>query len=151
MIYIGIAAFIFAGDFFLKRYVDKTRKLNETEEILNGRILVRKYYNEGAVLDTLSKWPWLVRLLCGGCILILGTFWALLLRKKGNLGLKLGLSLVIGGGLSNLYDRFAKGHVVDYFSFRSGFQKLQRIIFNLSDLFIFLGAVLMLVFGKDHK
>lgn len=148
MIYLCIAGVIFAGDFFLKRYIDKTRKLNRQEEILDGKIIVRKYYNEGAILDTLSKWPSVVRMLCGIIMIILGVFWILLLREKGNHGLKLGISLVIGGGMSNLYDRFAKGHVVDYFSFRSRFKRIQRIIFNISDLFIFLGTILILIFRK---
>lgn len=146
--YIVIAAAIFAADFFLKRQVDRKRKPGEESRILDGRIIVRKYYNKGAMLDSLERWPRLVRLLCGSILILLCGMLALLLRDKGNRGLKLGISMVIGGGASNLYDRFTKGHVVDYFSFRSRYPKLQRIVFNISDMFIFLGSLLMLLFRK---
>ena len=63
--------------------------------------------------------------------------------KKGYGAEKLGTSLVLGGGLSNLYDRMKKGYVVDYFSIRLG--KLKKIVFNLGDIFIFLGAVILLL------
>ena len=63
--------------------------------------------------------------------------------KRGHLAEKLGTSLVLGGGLSNLYDRMKKGYVVDYFSIRVG--KLKKVVFNLGDIFIFLGAGMMLL------
>lgn len=40
-----------------------------------------------------------------------------------------------------------QGFVVDYFSFRVPLEKLRRIVFNLSDLFIFAGAGLMIVYS----
>lgn len=39
-----------------------------------------------------------------------------ILPRKGQIVEKIGLSMVIGGGLSNLYDRLFRGYVVDYFS-----------------------------------
>ena len=50
-----------------------------------------------------------------------------------------------GGGLSNLYDRYTKHHVVDYVRFQTGPKWFQRIIFNVSDFFIFIGAVLAVI------
>ncbi len=150
MIYILIAVGIFTLDFYIKRRIDKERKLGEESGICKNRIILRKYYNSGAMLDFLGKWPRLVKILCGLVMIVLCGFFALLLRKKGNRGLKLGLAFIIGGGASNLYDRFKTGHVVDYFSFRSRFSRLQRIIFNISDLFIFLGTLLVLLF-RDRE
>ncbi len=148
MIYIILAVVIFGADFFIKRYVDKKRQLSEESYILKERIIIRKYYNKGAVLDSLEKWPRLVQILCGGVLLVVSVLFFLLLREKGKRGLKLALAMIIGGGASNLYDRFTKGHVVDYFSFKSRFAKLQRIVFNISDMFIFLGSILMILCHK---
>lgn len=148
MIYIMIAAAVFGLDFIIKKQIDKKRKLGETSSVLKDRILIRKYYNKGAMLDFLEKWPWLVRVFCGSILLILGGMFAVVLGKKGNIGLKLGMAMVIGGGANNLYDRFNKGHVIDYFSFKSRWSKLQRVVFNISDLFIFLGTALMMLFYK---
>ena len=53
----------------------------------------------------------------------------------------------LAGGVSNLYYRMKRVYVVDYFSFRVPLEKLRRIVFNLSDLFIFAGAGLMIVYS----
>ena len=145
--YILIAVAVFAADFFIKRYIDENRKLGEESRILGNRVILRKYYNKGAILDTLGQWPRVVKILCGIVMVLLCGMFFLLLREKGKAGMKLGMALAIGGGASNLCDRLLKGHVVDYFSFKSKFARLQRIVFNISDMFIFLGTALMLVFG----
>lgn len=148
MIYILTAAALFGLDFILKRKIDKRLEQGQEIHILKDRVIVRKYYNQGAILDSLKQWPRLVQLLSG--LVLLGASFAflLLLPKKGKKGMKLGLALIIGGGAGNLYDRMERGHVIDYFSFRSRFSWLKRVVFNLSDLFIFLGAFLVLVFQK---
>ena len=53
--------------------------------------------------------------------------------------------MLAGGGLSNLYDRYTKHHVVDYVRFQTGPKWFRRIIFNVSDFFIFIGAVLAVI------
>lgn len=62
---------------------------------------------------------------------------------EGKTVTKLGLALVIGGSLSNLYDRFVRRYVVDYFSFQFGV--LKKVVFNLGDLFVFFGSGLLLL------
>ncbi len=141
MIYVIIAAAVFALDFFVKRKMDRELAPGEEREILKGRIILRKYYNKGAMLNFLEKWPRLVQIFCGAALIAISILFLFLLREKGSRSLKLGMAMIIGGGASNLCDRLTKGHVVDYFSFKSRFQRLQRVIFNLSDLFIFLGAI----------
>ena len=44
---------------------------------------------------------------------------------------------------------FTRGYVVDYFSFQTPWNWLNRIVFNLSDLAIFLGAFLVSLKGKS--
>ena len=50
--------------------------------------------------------------------------------------------MIIGGGLSNLYDRMKRGYVVDYFSIR--WKGLKKVVFNLGDICVFLGAAILL-------
>ena len=52
----------------------------------------------------------------------------------------LGLSLVIGGALGNIYDRFAHGFVVDFISI--GWWP----VFNLADAFLTIGIFIILLF-----
>ena len=148
MKYAAVAVTVFAGDFFLKKHMEEQRDLKEQTEICGGRIVVRKYHNEGVALNFLEKRPELVKKICGTILLVLGILWFLLLRRKENPGILLGLSLLVGGGASNLYDRLTKGYVVDYFSFRTPWKKFNQIIFNLSDMCIFLGGILVVLFGK---
>ena len=57
-------------------------------------------------------------------------------------GRRLADALLLGGGLNNLYDRYTKGHVVDYFHLNFGPKWLRAIVFNISDFCIFIGALL---------
>ena len=51
------------------------------------------------------------------------------------------VSLVISGGLSNVYDRIKRKHVVDYIYWN----KLKKIVFNLADVFIFIGGLITII------
>lgn len=55
MKYLSLIAAIFTGDFFLKNHMEKTLEQGKTKEILKGRILLRKYHNEGACLNIGEK------------------------------------------------------------------------------------------------
>jgi signal peptidase II len=61
--------------------------------------------------------------------------------KRGNELLKLGLSLIVAGGASNVWDRIKRKYVVDYIYWK----RLKKIIFNLADVMIALGSVLVLL------
>ncbi len=148
MVYAAVVLTVFLGDFFLKKHLETHLKEGGHRQICGGRIVLHRYHNYGAILDFLEKRPQAVRNLCGGFLLALGIAWAFLLRRKDNPGVLLGLSLLLGGGGSNFCDRIAKGYVVDYFSFRTPFPRINRIVFNLSDFMIFLGGILVAVTRK---
>lgn len=103
--------------------------------LLGGRVLVRRLYNRGAgfglvPLDARQVAP-----------LSLAALWALL-RWGGS---RLGTGLLLGGGLSNLYERVRRGRVLDYLRFPRAPGVLKKYTYNLADLFILLGAVLLLL------
>ncbi len=148
MKYAAVAATVFAGDFFLKKHMEE-RGFQEETQICRGKIVLKKYHNKGAALNFLEQKPGTVKKTCGALLLVLGVLWYVLLCRKANPCLLLGLSLVLGGGANNFYDRVKRGYVVDYFSFRTPNKKLNRIIFNISDMCIFLGALLLALFGKE--
>ncbi|OIN99260.1 MAG: signal peptidase II [Elusimicrobia bacterium CG_4_10_14_0_2_um_filter_56_8] len=58
----------------------------------------------------------------------------------------LGLALVLGGALGNIYDRIAYGFVVDYFDF-----SFFPAVFNIADSAITSGAVLLALGVKEQK
>ena len=60
----------------------------------------------------------------------------------------LALGLVLGGGVSNLLDRFTQKGVVDYVYWHCGFD---FAIFNFADVMIDLGVLLILIFTFKNK
>ncbi|HMF06936.1 MAG TPA: signal peptidase II [Methylocella sp.] len=53
----------------------------------------------------------------------------------------LGLGLIVGGALGNLYDRLAYGFVTDFYHFHLG--SFSWYVFNVADVFIVLGVGLL--------
>lgn len=141
MIYIIIALAIFTAEIKIKSYIEKTKEMHKKEEILNGNIIIERYHNKGAALNFMEKDVKKVKMVSATLLGVVIFMFGVILPKKGNHLLKLAMSLILGGALSNVYDRFTKGYVVDYFSFKW----LKKIVFNISDICIFLGAALVAV------
>lgn len=152
MLYILIITAFVIAESKIKKHIEQTIEEDQKKEILKGKIIIRKEYNEGAFLNFLQGKKELIKTVsCIGLGLLLLLF-VIALPKKGNKLYKLGLSLLLGGAISNVHDRISKGKVVDYFSFNFG--KLKSIIFNLSDIAIFLGSIFIFlssVFSGKHK
>ena len=147
MIELGICPVIFALDTFVKHYVDKNFPFDRKEYVFGKRIFVHKYYNKGAVLNFLADSPKVMRGIHAGVFAVIAGSYLFLFRQKGNVGLKVSMGMLAGGGASNLLDRVKKGHVVDYFSFVTPWRRLNQVVFNISDMFIFAGAALACIFG----
>ena len=77
--------------------------------------------------------------------ILLGLLLYTLLARSLNRFSTLALSLILAGGLSNLYDRFVNaGAVIDFLNL--GFGSLVRTgIFNVADMFITAGVIMMLL------
>jgi len=154
MVYLAITAAVFGLDCIVKKKIEKEKELNVTEEIANGRILLRRTNNSGMAFGIFRKNPQRVKGLHNLAIGMMCLSDIVLLTKKGCSAAKAGMSLILGGGLSNWYDRYRQGYVTDYFSFSCKWKKLEKIVFNLSDLFIFTGVVLFgcsQLFGRETK
>ena len=63
--------------------------------------------------------------------------------EKRNNFIRIGLSLILGGAIGNLYDRIIHGHVVDFLDFY--IQQYHCPIFNIADISIFLGAGMIII------
>lgn len=145
MMYLMITTGIFLLDFFLKRHMDKSYARKVQHPCLKGKVIVEKYYNNGAALNLLARKPMVMHAIHTAILLVIGIAYYLTLSVSGKPITKTGLAFLLGGGASNLYDRYAKGHVVDYFRLDLGSKRLRRIIFNVSDFFVFIGALLAVI------
>ena len=152
MIYLLIIIVLVCVETKIKNYVEENIDTEESKDLFDGKITLRKHYNRGMFLNYLENKKEIVKtvsLVCLGLLLLLFT---LLLPKKGNKLYKLGLSFVIGGAISNVHDRINRGYVVDYFSINQ--KKLKNIIFNISDFCIFFGTLIVTIaslFGSSPK
>ena len=140
MIFLILAVAIFITDYFIKDYIEKNKKLQDEETILNGKIIITKYHNKGAILNFLENKKEAVVTISGILFGMILLFFVILLPQRRKEVLKFAMACILGGAASNLYDRVKRGYVVDYFSFSF----IKKVIFNISDLFIFLGCFLVL-------
>ena len=147
MLYVIIIVAIIATETKIKNYIDENMKLGERKKILNNKIILSKYYNSGMLLNFMEDKKKIVKVVSGAFLGFLLLLLAFFLPKRGHKLFKLGMSFVLGGAISNVSDRVRKGHVVDYFSFNGKSKNLSRIVFNLSDMFIFLGSALIVIAG----
>lgn len=144
MIYVWLIGVLAAGDLWLKQWIDRQapEQFPRPWAWGKGKIVLHRHHNPGFPFGFLQKYGAVVRLVPLTVVSALGGVLTYLIPRKGRRLQKLGLAIVIGGALSNLYDRMVKHYVVDYFSFQFG--PLKRVIFNLGDLCVFLGSGILM-------
>lgn len=130
------------GDLWLKGWVEKRIAKGEDRLLLSGKLIIRKHHNRGAMLNAGQKRSSLVAALSLILTIAVTGLFFLSLGYRGNNLLKVGLSLLLGGAFSNTYDRLRRRYVVDYLSFGVKWPRIREIVFNLSDFFIIIGALL---------
>lgn len=149
MVYILIALAVFLLDSNMKNYIEQNIRIGERKDILKGKITVKKEYNSGFCLNVLDDKIEVVKRVSAIVFCMVTFAFILILPCKSKRLQKLGLSLCIGGAASNLKDRFKKGKVVDYFSFN--IKSIKHIVFNLADIFIIIGSIIMLLSSLFHR
>ena len=132
---------------FLLDRVSKFYVISQTEEILSSNLFTSKFlnisliWNEGIAFGLLSFnhdlfYNFLTILITIVVIVIFVMIWK-------NEGLKrYSLIMILGGALGNLYDRIFYKAVPDFIDFHVG--NFHWFIFNVSDIFITLGVLLMI-------
>ncbi|MCI8510777.1 MAG: signal peptidase II [Lachnospiraceae bacterium] len=143
-------------DLALKGQIEAQEKEKFPRELSGSRGLIKLYqnHNPGFSFGFLKEKPRAVELVPLCITSALAGMWTYVCSCRGRLLKKLGLTLALAGGVSNLYDRMKRGYVVDYFSIQWGL--LKKVVFNLGDICILLGAALfmlseMLECAKEKK
>jgi signal peptidase II len=118
---------------------------NEIELIGSFFTLIR-VENSGAFLgmgSELSYIPKLILLIIFPILVLVAvSIYTYVDKKLDNLSL-VGFSLIIGGGLANIFDRIVYGSVTDFLYINLGFFKTG--IFNIADLSVTTGMILILI------
>lgn len=130
-----------AGKYLIEKQPDDMKE----KKILGGKLLIRKVHNSGFALNLLSGEEKIVKggSLAAGVLLFL-YYLKLLLSKKGQWKFA-GLSLMLAGAISNLYDRIRRGYVVDYLAVPAADSQMRKITFNIGDCSLMAGALFVAV------
>ena len=148
MIYILIIALIAGVDILIKNTMERYYWNAGDKYIFGKFIRIHKLHNKGGFLNILENHFTCLKSISGIILLLLAIVFVIVLPKQGKGLIKIGLALILGGAISNEYDRFVKGSVTDYFSIQLPY--LKKIVFNLGDFAIFIGAIYLL-FGISER
>src|SRR5437763_11918459 len=146
MRYYSLAAVIFALDRLTKRIIEARFSVFDTHTVIPGFFDIVHARNRGAAFsmfaDSTSPWRpfFLIGLSLAALVLVAG-----ILRNASRLDrpTAIGLSLILGGALGNVFDRIVSGAVTDFLDFYVG--EMHWPAFNLADSAIVIGSSLLLI------
>lgn len=151
--HVALAAFVVLLDLASKWLVQRTLALHESIVVIPGFFRLTHVQNRGAAFglfaDSPSEWKLLFLILFSVVALLVVS--TLLWKSSHTLNTTgVGLALILGGALGNLWDRVVHGYVVDFFDFHVA--SFHWPAFNVADSAIVGGALLVLaeiVFAKS--
>lgn len=146
----AISAAIFALDRITKVWIEERVTLWDSHSVIPGFFNIVHTKNRGAAFGMFSDsdHPLRTLLLIGVSVAVLLFISYVLLRPgKGGFATTpmttIGLALVLGGALGNIYDRVLYGEVTDFLEFYSGSWRFAA--FNIADSAISVGAGLLIL------
>ena len=150
-----IAAIILVVDRLAKLTVERRIALHDSISIIPGFFKITHVENTGAAFglfaDSPSEWKIAVLILFSLVALLIVS--ALLWKNSHAMSSTgIGLAMILGGALGNLWDRLVSGHVVDFLLFYLG--QYQWPAFNVADSAIVIGAGLLvfeILFAKAEQ
>lgn len=150
-----IALVVVVLDQLTKWWIAKTIAVGNTVPVIPGFFRLTHVQNHGAAFGLFDESPtqWKIGALILFSIVALVVVTALLWKNSNAMTVTgVGLSLVLGGAVGNLWDRLFTRHVVDFLDFYVG--SYHWPAFNVADAAIVSGAILLvsdIVFAKNPK
>lgn len=132
------AALLVGVDQLIKQWATAVLQPQGAVTILPGVVELRYYLNDGMAFSMLAGQR---GLLIGVTSVMLVCVLIVLLVRKMHPCERVAWTLVLGGGIGNLIDRFASGVVVDYINFLF----VDFAVFNFADICITTGIALLIV------
>lgn len=141
-ILIFLSIFFFLIDLISKIVVDNLLFLGESIKIINNFFNITYVRNTGAAFSILSKHTYLLVFVS---IFIITLILYYINKNKPKTKIEyISYSMILGGAVGNLYDRIVYGYVIDFLDFNIfGYE---YPIFNLSDSFIFIGVLILIIY-----
>ena len=136
-----------------KNLAQETLPVSQTISYLGGIVQLQYAENTGAMLGLGATLPPAVRmwtLIVINGVMLAGLLWVIWKVKEMTFWSILGSTLVIGGGISNIYDRLVnEGAVIDFMHI--GLGNLRTGIFNVADAAIMVGFGLIILWSLQMK
>ena len=144
-----IVLIIFLIDRITKIYIIYLDKKNFNSEIFSSKFLnLDLIWNEGIAFGLLSFQQENLYNILTIVIFVVILFILFLLKNAEGIK-KYALLMIFGGAIGNFYDRIVHYAVPDFIDFHVG--NFHWFIFNVSDIFITLGVILMIFFELTYK
>ena len=135
-----------------KDLVRKNVNSSDYIQVIGDNFMMTNVENTGAMLGFGNNFPPIIKNIFLKALPILVLFvllFRILQKEHMNIWLIIAFAFVIGGGVGNLIDRIAYGSVTDFFQIKLGV--LKTGIFNMADVSVTLGAVLILFLSLRYK
>jgi len=140
--YFLLSSFVFLLDQFTKVLIIKNI-LDDHFIAINSYLYIVHFKNEGAAFSFLSDAGGWQRYFLSLVAAVASIFIIFMIKKhRDELYTALGLSLILGGALGNLYDRVSVGYVTDFLYFH--FNDYYWPAFNVADTAITIGALIII-------
>ena len=149
------AIVVFVLDRFTKGLINNHLAPWQAWNVIPGLFNIVHTENPGIAFGLLADLanPWRDILLIGLALVVLAIISGVLLRAGGqSLLLRMGLALVMGGAVGNLFDRIVHGTVTDFVEVHAGEHYFPA--FNVADSAITVGACLLLLdmwYSRERK
>jgi signal peptidase II len=144
--YLVIALIVVLLDRWTKNVAAHRIALYSHIQIIPGFFQLTHTENTGAAFSLFadSPAPWKTAMLIAFSAIALVVVSVLLWKNHhAHIATGIALSLILGGALGNLWDRLARGRVVDFLLFY--YKRYQWPVFNLADSAIVVGAGLLVI------
>jgi signal peptidase II len=153
-LYLLIALVVVLLDRWSKHLVAQRIRLYAHVQVIPGFFRLTHTENTGAAFSLFadSPAPWKTALLIAFSVIALIVVSTLLWKNHhAHIVTGVALSLIMGGAVGNLWDRLARGRVIDFLLVYV--KQYQWPVFNLADSAIVIGAgllILEILFAKSH-
>ncbi len=135
-------------DLFSKRYINNSIEEGSKREVLPEKLYFFNTKNAGIAYNRLENKPKTVKCITSIITSAFGIYFLKLMGEKNAPEyIKIGSAIAFGGALGNLIDRLKNNCVTDFIYVKS---IKKSPVFNLADLFITVGALIM-AFGDIFK
>ncbi|TMG36278.1 MAG: signal peptidase II [Chloroflexi bacterium] len=138
LVALGAAALVIAADQISKDWAQANLAINQRITVIPGWLSFQRTENSGAAFSFLTGHNELFILITAALLVLVG--FLILGGLAPDRLTVVALGLILGGGLSNLFDRVRLSAVVDFVRFA-----FWPTIFNLADLAIRAGAVVVVL------